>query len=226
MNSRVTGQNQRPRGFKVKHGVQYALILAICIWFLYQINCSHNGVEHYARSLERKLGEEHGAVILGCKVNVGWLTSKGDSESTNVNFVMKSENKEANSRDNELSKIPMEKAKDENFEREKKGSLYEEHQNFLESYLDSSGKNHNVSESDVKKLENGRGRSHTQTKEKKENDEHGFGLESERKKAEFRKNRDNTTATPGQHETEHRKHGFDDENGVPQDINDVTESQV
>ncbi|KAL2500907.1 uncharacterized protein Fot_34755 [Forsythia ovata] len=226
MNFRVTGQNQRPRGFKVKHGVRYTLILAICIWLLYQINCSHNGSEHYARSVQGKLGEEHSAVILGCKINVGWLTSKDDSE-TDVNFVMKSENKEANSREDELSKIPMEKAKGKNFERRKKGSLYEgQHQNFLGSYLDSSGKNHNVLESDVKKLENGRGRSRTQTKVKKENDEHGFGLESERKNAEVRKNRDNTTTTPGQHKTEDRMHGFDDENGVPQDINDVMESQV
>ncbi|XP_022893348.1 uncharacterized protein LOC111407884 [Olea europaea var. sylvestris] len=230
MNYRLGGQNQRPRGLKVKRGSQYALILAIFIWFLYWINCSHDETEHYARSSQRKLGEEHDAVILGCKVNVGWLTGRGDPESVNANFMTKSENNEASARAHELTKIPREKAKNKifylerqgssliderddrkNFERLKEISSYKgHHKSSLQSALADSQK---VSETDVKKIENGGGISGTETKEK---DEHEFALEVEG---------ENVTSDQ-QHETENGVHGFDDENGVPQDFNDVTQSQV
>lgn len=228
MNYRLPGQNQRPRGLKVKRGFQYALLLAICIWLLYRINCSHDETDHYAQNFQRKLGEEHVAVILGCKVNFGWLTGRGDPESAK-NFMTKSENNEASAKAHELTKTPREKAKNKifyierkgnsliderddskNFERRKEISSYKgHHKSSLKSALANSGK---VSETNVKKTENGWGISGTEMKEK---DEHEFALEVEGK-----------NVTSDQHETENGVHGFDDENGVPQDFNDDTESQI
>ncbi|CAI9759007.1 unnamed protein product [Fraxinus pennsylvanica] len=186
--------------------------------------------EHYAWIFQRKLGEEHVAVILGCKVNFGWLTGRGGPESVK-NFMTKSENNEASAKAHELTKTPREKAKNKifyierkgnsliderddskNFERRKEISSYKgHHKSSLKSALGNSWK---VSEANVIKIENGRGISGTEMKEKKEKDEHEFALEVEGK-----------NVTSDQDETENGVHGFDDENGVPQDFNDVTESQ-
>nr|GMD84969.1 proline-, glutamic acid- and leucine-rich protein 1-like [Ipomoea batatas] len=37
-----SSRNLRAKGFKLKHGVQICVILAICIWLLYQVNKSYS----------------------------------------------------------------------------------------------------------------------------------------------------------------------------------------
>ncbi|PQQ10772.1 neurofilament medium polypeptide [Prunus yedoensis var. nudiflora] len=48
-------RNQRSKGFKVKHALQMFLLLAICIWLLYQLKHSH----------DKKAYEESSAKISG-----------------------------------------------------------------------------------------------------------------------------------------------------------------
>lgn len=50
-------KNQRTKGFKVKHAVQICLLLAICIWLLYQIKHSHEKKKMYEES-PKKISEK------------------------------------------------------------------------------------------------------------------------------------------------------------------------
>ena len=43
-------RNQRSKGFKVKHAIQICLVLAICIWLLYQVKHSHEKKKAYEES--------------------------------------------------------------------------------------------------------------------------------------------------------------------------------
>ncbi|KAM4075409.1 hypothetical protein ACJW30_10G168000 [Castanea mollissima] len=43
-------RNQRSKGFKVKHAIQICLLLAICIWLLYQVRHSHETKKAYEKS--------------------------------------------------------------------------------------------------------------------------------------------------------------------------------
>lgn len=61
-------RNQRVKGFKVKHAAQISLLLAICIWLVYQLNHSHGKKELELSSAEKISGEmqiEHGVLELG-----------------------------------------------------------------------------------------------------------------------------------------------------------------
>ncbi|PRQ20806.1 hypothetical protein RchiOBHm_Chr7g0232141 [Rosa chinensis] len=61
-------RNQRVKGFKVKHAVQISLLLAICIWLVYQLNHSHGKKALEVSSAEKISGEvqnEHGVLELG-----------------------------------------------------------------------------------------------------------------------------------------------------------------
>lgn len=45
---------QRTKGFKVKHAIQICLLLAICIWLLYQVKPSHEEKTTYEESSKKK----------------------------------------------------------------------------------------------------------------------------------------------------------------------------
>lgn len=50
-------RSQRAKGFKVKHALQICLLLAICIWFLYQVNCSRDKKAAFVDSFIEILGK-------------------------------------------------------------------------------------------------------------------------------------------------------------------------
>lgn len=47
-------RNLRSKGFKVKHAIQICLLLAICIWLLYQVKHSHEKKKVYEESAAKK----------------------------------------------------------------------------------------------------------------------------------------------------------------------------
>lgn len=61
-------RNQRSKGFKVKHALQICLLLAICMWLLYQVKqtCQKRlALEESSRTVN--LGNDHGILKLGRK---------------------------------------------------------------------------------------------------------------------------------------------------------------
>ncbi|KAK9275922.1 hypothetical protein L1049_023196 [Liquidambar formosana] len=120
MKYQYIGRNQRPKGFTVKRALQFALLLAICIWLLYQIKHSRDKKEDYGGRTQSKLGEEDGFVILGRKGNAGWSINGGESGTGDVNYVAgESEKKEdGGGGDDELDRSAEEKAEDESFHKD------------------------------------------------------------------------------------------------------------
>ncbi|CAK9173891.1 unnamed protein product [Ilex paraguariensis] len=65
-------RNQRSKGFKVKHALQICLLLAICIWLLYQVKQFYGkkvALEESSRKLSKKVrgGGLHEILKLGRK---------------------------------------------------------------------------------------------------------------------------------------------------------------
>lgn len=46
----ASSRNQRSKGFKIKHGLQICLLIAVCIWLLYQVKHSHDKKRALLRS--------------------------------------------------------------------------------------------------------------------------------------------------------------------------------
>ncbi|KAF8400891.1 hypothetical protein HHK36_014194 [Tetracentron sinense] len=108
-----SGQNQRPKGFKVKHAFQFALLLAVCIWFLYQIKHSYDKRKDYGGSVRNKLSEEHGTLVLGRKGNVG-SSNGGEVDSVDRDPIGQGGRKEdGGAGDDELDRNSEEKAGEE-----------------------------------------------------------------------------------------------------------------
>lgn len=100
-NYQSTSRNQRPKGLKVKQALQFTLLLAICIWLLYQIKPSRNEKKNHVENSQNKLSEESRTVILGRKGNAAWSTDRSDSESEGANFVGEIEKKDDGDTENE-----------------------------------------------------------------------------------------------------------------------------
>ncbi|XP_041021255.1 uncharacterized protein LOC121262731 [Juglans microcarpa x Juglans regia] len=63
-------RNQRSKSFKVKHAIQVCLLLAICIWLLYQVKHSHErkkASEENSRKVSEKILSGHEIIKLGRK---------------------------------------------------------------------------------------------------------------------------------------------------------------
>ncbi|KAG6649271.1 midasin-like [Carya illinoinensis] len=64
-------RNQKSKGFKVKHAIQTCLLLAICIWLLYQVKHSHErkkaSEENSSKLSEKKMQSGHEIIKLGRK---------------------------------------------------------------------------------------------------------------------------------------------------------------
>ncbi|KAG6644047.1 hypothetical protein I3843_08G028000 [Carya illinoinensis] len=63
-------RNQRSKSFKVKHAIQVCLLLAICIWLLYQVKHSHErkkASEENSRKVSEKFLGGHEIIKLGRK---------------------------------------------------------------------------------------------------------------------------------------------------------------
>ncbi|PQM42800.1 neurofilament medium polypeptide [Prunus yedoensis var. nudiflora] len=60
-------RNQRSKGFKVKHALQMFLLLAICIWLLYQLKHSHDkkAYEESSAKISGKMQNGHETIKLG-----------------------------------------------------------------------------------------------------------------------------------------------------------------
>ncbi|KAJ0980370.1 hypothetical protein J5N97_008625 [Dioscorea zingiberensis] len=78
----TASRNQRARGFRVKHGLQIFLLIAICIWLLYQVKHSHDKKRAMEESNSKgsiKVGEiQEERFNFGRKV----LPRAGQAEST------------------------------------------------------------------------------------------------------------------------------------------------
>lgn len=86
-NYQSAGRNQKPRGLRVKQAIQFTLILAICIWLLYQIKPSHDANKNHGLSKWSKLSEEGKTLILGRKGSTMWSSDRSDSVSEDAHFV-------------------------------------------------------------------------------------------------------------------------------------------
>ncbi|KAL5729047.1 hypothetical protein ACHQM5_002052 [Ranunculus cassubicifolius] len=62
---------QRSKGLTVKQGIQVALILAFCIWVLYQIKHSHDKKNGYGETSENLVGFRRSNIVLGRKSYAG-----------------------------------------------------------------------------------------------------------------------------------------------------------
>ncbi|KAF5456434.1 hypothetical protein F2P56_025922 [Juglans regia] len=63
-------RNQKSKGFKVKHAIQICLLLAICIWLLYQVKHSHErkkASEENSSKISEKMQSGHEIIKLGRK---------------------------------------------------------------------------------------------------------------------------------------------------------------
>ncbi|KAF8395986.1 hypothetical protein HHK36_017597 [Tetracentron sinense] len=63
-------RNQRSKGFKVKHVLQICLLLAVCIWLLYQVKYSHDKKKAFDESnakISEKVQRDHEILKLGRK---------------------------------------------------------------------------------------------------------------------------------------------------------------
>lgn len=60
-------RNQKVKGFKVKHALQIFLLLAICIWLVYQLKHSHDkkALEESSAKVSGQVQNEHGTIELG-----------------------------------------------------------------------------------------------------------------------------------------------------------------
>ncbi|KAL8094018.1 hypothetical protein AgCh_035776 [Apium graveolens] len=81
-NYQSTGRNQKPRGLRVKQALQFTLILAICIWLLYQIKASNEN-KHYGLSKWTELSKEGKTLIFGRKGSTAWSSDRIDYVSEN-----------------------------------------------------------------------------------------------------------------------------------------------
>ncbi|XP_050269518.1 uncharacterized protein LOC126713718 [Quercus robur] len=88
MNYQSTSRNQMPKGFKVKHVLQLVLFLAVVIWLQYQLRQSNSNKKgnNYGESIQSKLSEDHGGIILGRKGNAGLSSDGGMTELEDVNL--------------------------------------------------------------------------------------------------------------------------------------------
>ncbi|KAK1354800.1 hypothetical protein POM88_048056 [Heracleum sosnowskyi] len=77
-NYQPAGRIQKPRGVRVKQALQFTLILAICIWLLYQIKPSHNDHKNHGLSKWSKLSKEGKTLILGRKGSTTWSSDRSD----------------------------------------------------------------------------------------------------------------------------------------------------
>ncbi|PIN09975.1 hypothetical protein CDL12_17441 [Handroanthus impetiginosus] len=235
MNHQVVGRHQRARVFKFKQPLQFATLLAICIWLLYQISWPHN------KSSTSKFSNQHS--ILWRKVNIGLLIRRNDSEGQNT--IDKSRTREGEDKlaishkekvDEHLNEISflVDDKNDEgnsvmqrknlhgdgvaslNKERPAKNYLNERYHDSMHSFMWSSqGNLHSEAEIDGKKSIQGKEVKMVLNKTGK----HKLVLELEYTDALLPDRMENH-AENGFHAS-----GFDDENGVPSGLYYVAESK-
>ncbi|KAL1825454.1 hypothetical protein ACET3Z_012232 [Daucus carota] len=86
-NYQSPGRNQKARGLGVKQALQFTLMLAICVWLLYQIKPSHNENKNHGLSTWGKLSQEGRTLILGRKGCAVWSSNRSDSGSKGAHFM-------------------------------------------------------------------------------------------------------------------------------------------
>ncbi|KAF9613555.1 hypothetical protein IFM89_008946, partial [Coptis chinensis] len=75
-------RTQRTKGYRTKQAFQVALILAFCIWVLYQIKHSHEKRKYFGETSENNLLDlKHTAIILGRKALIGSSNANEDKDS-------------------------------------------------------------------------------------------------------------------------------------------------
>lgn len=200
MNYQSASRNPRPKGFKVKRALQFTLLLVLCIWLLYQIKHSHDNTEDNGRNIQRKLGEEHGASILGRKGNLGLSSGESDSNFEDGGarydgFDKKTDNSEEESYPKEVASNG---GKQDQKEQERKNDEFQINDN---------------KKSDKKEVF------------RKENEAIKGSSIVEKKISVNSSGIDNATVS-GHRKMEDGGHSFHDENGVPQDVDNDLESML
>ncbi|XP_059638206.1 uncharacterized protein LOC132280098 [Cornus florida] len=187
MNCQSNARNQRAKGFKVKHAVQFVLLLACCIWLAYQIKQSHDQRRDNGASMQSKLSEKHGAMALGRKGNAGWSSSGGESDSENVVDLVKG------------------------FEKKEEGGVGDDE---LDRNVEERAETHIEEPQNAEKNLSTLIQDEDEAVEKNDEDKGPSKIEE---KNLVPPGGSFNTSFPIQHEIEDDIHGFNDENGIPQD---------
>ncbi|OVA20459.1 hypothetical protein BVC80_1063g4 [Macleaya cordata] len=108
-------RNQRSKGFKIKHALQIGLLLAVCIWLLYQVKHSHDKKKAFEESnakLLEKMESGHEIIKLGRK-DLHPRVEESISENEGHNEEEEIEEQEENKHDEEEDENKHEEVEDE-----------------------------------------------------------------------------------------------------------------
>ncbi|XP_068638820.1 chromatin modification-related protein EAF7-like [Aristolochia californica] len=149
-----SSRNQRAKGLKVKHVFKIALLLAFCVWLIYQIRNSHEKRKTDVEGIQNTLNGGDGNLDFGRKMKFEFTDGmRNNSDDRNSDQIIGNEGAE----DDELHQKTEEKTEEENLNREHeesqgigvhpgKGTLgneqytQEESQNNEEKNIDDVGK--------------------------------------------------------------------------------------
>ncbi|KAK9947799.1 hypothetical protein M0R45_003404 [Rubus argutus] len=245
MNTPSNGRSQRPKGFKVKLAFQIVSLLAVCFWLLYQAKQSHG--KDYRESVQNKASKELGSGILGRKANLGGSNIAGESvndgdRSGGVDVL--DGNVEEKKKDSSLNKINDDTHGDdvihEGRESEKEMVLKHKGLNVTDDNSDIELKADNEAVGlDEISLQDGDSQVGHEDKQPTMSDQDGEKYVKNISHDEVGEDEEqNPHVNHGEqgHQRDIQKdsetndfnhvHGFDDENGVPVDSNDIIESGV
>ncbi|XP_062098354.1 uncharacterized protein LOC133804209 isoform X2 [Humulus lupulus] len=120
-----TSRNQRSKGFKVKHALQICLLLAICIWLLYQVKHSHDKNKAFGDSSSMistkmlngleliKVGRRDLHPQVDTQIEVEKLEENDFKEDLDETRLEENDNEEGRSVDDEIDEHDQERAEEE-----------------------------------------------------------------------------------------------------------------
>ncbi|XP_059433586.1 uncharacterized protein LOC132166730 [Corylus avellana] len=212
---------------KAKQTLQLAFLLGVCFWLLYQIEHSHSKGKGYGGSIQGKLNDQHGFIVLGRKWDAGW--SSGDD----MNLVGEGKRKEDGgvgddeldgNADEQFGKYMVFINNEENNSDDSWGNLKKQAKEDLERQIKEPEKNKEMISDDTLKQD--------QDVEagslNRENEEDKNIVESKEEIAEQPSGVANNVGVVGRSEMLDGVmiQGFHDENGVPQDGNNPLDSTL
>lgn len=223
MNYQSASRNHRTKGFKANQTFKFAMVSAICFWLLYQCKNSHHNTKHNRIKIHMKLGEEHSAMILGRKGNAAWHSSESDSNSKDIDSMgAKSDEEETYlkkkeyNRENITSDEEKKDQKDTETKDEKPESNDENNPGIelsLHKDLNHGDQRLRVNEetdlNEPRKVDEGR----TSTSILQKDEAYKESIEDKDRMEET-----------GNGEAEDGVHTFNDENGVPGDVDHIIET--
>ncbi|KAF7142300.1 hypothetical protein RHSIM_Rhsim05G0041100 [Rhododendron simsii] len=223
MNYQSASRNHRTKGFQGKQALKSAMFLALCIWLLYQCKNSRDTTKDKRIKVHIKLGEEHSAMILGRQGNEARYSSGSDSNSKDVDSMgEKSDEEETYIKEKEHNResIESDEEKQDRKDNERKNENPESNEENnpgivlrLNKDLNNGDQRLRVNEErDLNEQQNvEEGRSWT------------LILQKDEAYKENIEDKDRIEET-GNGEIEDGFHRFQDENGVPEDVDHIIES--